>query len=687
MLAALLGLVTLTAASTAPLVLEAEDATLVDVTVGSSLVGYSGAGYVQGFTNDTGTVEFHFSVDSGLYELAIGYSTPSGSKGYELQVNDTHSTGLLDEVQGFGEQGAGKYELHQGANTIIIGKGWGWYYLDYIKLTPATVSRPSKPPKTLIDPRATPSTRSLFAYLVDLFGRKILSGQQSMDEVEYVQGVTGKTPAIGAFDLIDYSPSRIQFGALPWGSSESWIDWLQAGDGIVTLCWHWNAPDDLINQKDKEWWRGFYTSATTFDLAAALADPQSVHYQHLLRDIDAIAVELQKFEDADVPVLWRPLHEASGGWFWWGASGPEAFKELWRLMVDRLVNVHGLHNLIWVYTSGDPDWYPGDAYVDVVSLDIYTDPSSSMSGEWEDILASFDGRKLITLSESGTLPDPDKVRTFATWWSWFAVWSGPEFIRAVDRSFLTRVYADEDVITRDELPDWRSYSAALYFAQFADGAGLTSELIVSNDDAATEVEVAVRPHDGQGVPMAIRFNGNTPTEVLEATIPPAGMRVFATDSRDPGLRLGSVEVASDGPVTGVVVFAGPGLGLAGVGSSVELAGGFSAPVVADTGRGIRTGLAIMNLELEPTSCSFVLLDPDGTESATSDGQLSSGSRSVSPWAPKGHASFFVDELRWTPSVDLSSFQGTVRVLCDGRTAATALQVRPGQFATLPVRPE
>ena len=68
-------------------------------------------------------------------------------------------------------------------------------------------------------------------------------------------------------------------------------------------------------------------------------------------------------------MLWRPLHEASGGWFWWGAHGPDPFKQLWELMFRRFTEVHELHNLIWVYTA-DPtahhDWYPGDDMVDVV---------------------------------------------------------------------------------------------------------------------------------------------------------------------------------------------------------------------------------------------------------------------------------------------------------------------------------
>jgi predicted phage gp36 major capsid-like protein len=62
------------------------------------------------------------------------------------------------------------------------------------------------------------------------------------------------------------------------------------------------------------WWSGFYTAATTFDLAAALADKTSANYALLIRDIDAIAAKLKLLQDANVPVVWRPLHEAEGGW-------------------------------------------------------------------------------------------------------------------------------------------------------------------------------------------------------------------------------------------------------------------------------------------------------------------------------------------------------------------------------------
>ncbi len=441
---------------------EAEQGDLSGTELASTPAGFSGTGYVTSFDNATDKVTISFNAPGGLYNLSIGYTSPYGEKGYDFQVNDEKGSGMFTNTGAtFSSVVAGRFLLKNGLNTVIINRGWGYYGIDYIEVTPTTATLPAKPPKVLVDAKATPSTKSMFSYIVDQYGSKVISAQH--DDVDYVLAQTGKEPAIASYDLIEYSPSRIQFGSNPAGQSESRIAWAKkgAGNGMISLMWHWNAPTDLINQApDKLWWRGFYTDATTFDIAAVLADKSGERYQLLLRDIDAIAVELKKFRDADIPVLWRPLHEAPGGWFWWGAKGSGPFKELWKLMYDRLTNYHDLHNLIWVYTGTDTlsmDWYPGDQYVDVVGLDIYADPTANMSGNWGNTQALFNGKKLVTLSETGNLPKPENIRGFATWWSWFSVWTGTDYIRKQPIDLLQAVYNDADVITRDELPDWRNY--------------------------------------------------------------------------------------------------------------------------------------------------------------------------------------------------------------------------------------
>jgi hypothetical protein len=330
--------------------------------------------------------------------------------------------------------------------------------LAFIAITPPAIGL-TRPPKTLTDPNATSESKSLMSFLVDYYGMQVLSGQHDnweKNQLNYIYSITGKQPALVEFDLIEYSPSRRERGSDPNGQAESFINWANTGGGIVSLCWHWNAPTDLIDTNGHEWWRGFYTHATTFDIQAVLADPCGTRYQLLIRDLDAIAVQLQKFEDANLPVLWRPLHEASGGWFWWGAKGPGPFIELWRLMHDRYVNYHHLNNLIWIYTVGDADWYPGDNYVDIASMDIYpSDQNATLAGFWQDTQSRHEGVKLVTLSETGILPNPNNIRAYDVWWSWFSVWDN--MIRDVNQTFLNSVYHDEDIITLDELIDWKHY--------------------------------------------------------------------------------------------------------------------------------------------------------------------------------------------------------------------------------------
>ena len=78
-----------------------------------------------------------------------------------------------------------------------------------------------------------------------------------------------------------------------------------------------------------------------------------------------------KLKAAGVPILWRPLHEAGGKWFWWGAKGADACKKLYDIMRDRLINHHKLDNLIWVWSTPESDWYPGNEKVDIIGYDNY----------------------------------------------------------------------------------------------------------------------------------------------------------------------------------------------------------------------------------------------------------------------------------------------------------------------------
>jgi mannan endo-1,4-beta-mannosidase len=321
-----------------------------------------------------------------------------------------------------------------------------------------TPSLPNPAPKKVgakpVDPNATKEAKALLTKLSENYGKQTFSGQYDWTETNQIKAIAGVTPAILGADLMDYSPSRIARGADPKKTTERVIDAAKRGQ-IVTLSWHWNAPKDLI---DKEytapngekinglWYKGFYTNATTFDVEKALKNPTSEDYKLLIRDIDVIAVELKKLQKAGVPVLWRPLHECDGRWFWWGAKGPEPLKQLWRIMFRRLTDRHNLHNLIWVFTGLDPAWYPGDNYVDIIGIDAYPgDSTDPLTPTWESQLKRFDGKKMLAISEFGGIPDVAKMRRFGVYWAYFVTWSGTASRYMSTPDELKRLYRDKSV--------------------------------------------------------------------------------------------------------------------------------------------------------------------------------------------------------------------------------------------------
>jgi mannan endo-1,4-beta-mannosidase len=427
---------------------------------GHAFVGYSGTGFVTGFDNPSDRVVFSYNAAGpGAYDVKIGYR--SGHRGYELQVNDLTLSGMFsaETPENFSIQEEGLVELNAGANTLTIGRGWLHYDIDFIEISPsAPITLPAKITTPPVDPQATPEARALLQRLDDTYGHGSFMGVYSDEDAKYVLDNTGHLPAIMGGDLSSYSPASVAHRRPDDTRSNHETERMiaHAKEGyMVSMCWHWVSPFGLLNRKmpaqnakpayDAMWYRGFYTEATSFDVSIAMNDPLSVERQYLIRDIDAIAVQLRKFQDANVPILWRPLHEGQGAWFWWGAKGPEPFVALWRLMYDRLVNVDGIHNLIWVYTSADdPAWYPGDAYVDVVGIDAYPadirDPQSEL---WARLSKEFAGRKPLALSEFGGVPDVERMHRLGNDWVYAVSWSGVYGPKKNSLDELKRIYAGD----------------------------------------------------------------------------------------------------------------------------------------------------------------------------------------------------------------------------------------------------
>ena len=458
---------------------EAEEGTLSSsgVKVRTDIEGYSGTGYVGEFSTSNSVLEIPFEVPSdGKYQITV-VNNCSGNYKENNAFVDNKAIGTIYSYETKDWQSSVFYsiDLTKGEHTFKITKNWGYFNVDYILVENGSAISSSvyDVDATLCNPNANDDAKRLMRFLVDNYGTNVITGQYcSKDNVEFapeytalVEG-TGKAPAILGFDMMEYSTSRLPHlgGYETLKITENAIKWATEFGGIVTYCWHWTPAEEYLYKNNKPWYSGFYTDATTFDIKAAMSGEDEFGYDSIIKDIDAIAVELQKLEDAGVAVLWRPLHEASGGWFWWGTDR-ESCIDLWKLLYDRLTNVHGLDNLIWVWNGQRANWYPGDEYVDIIGEDIYADNGDTSSQMARFNLArSYSSNKMICLSENGVIPDIDNMKADNILWSWFAVWNGSFIHKNASLSgaytpieSIIKTYNSENVVTLDELPDLKTY--------------------------------------------------------------------------------------------------------------------------------------------------------------------------------------------------------------------------------------
>ncbi len=434
----------------------------------------SGWKAVGQFESAEDTVEFTITIPAdGMYDLTLSSKGIGGNKINNVLV-DGQQIGTFESIGTMFTASTLKgVLLSAGEHSVVISPSWGWMYLDHLTVSPSQgIDNSVYDVQTeLINPNATENARKLYSYLKECYGKVTLSGQVcdkglKGTEIQAIHQVTGKYPAILGLDMMDYTPSRRALGAANPTAVKQAIDFHQQG-GIVTFCWHWSAPKQyILDGKDENgnprWWGGFYTKNVTYDIAAVMngADPEGK--KQLDADIAGIAEQLLMLQDAGVPVLWRPLHEASGGWFWWGAQGPEACKQLWIYLYDQLTNVHGCNNLIWVWNGQAADWYPGDEYVDIIGEDIYAPAHAynAQNAKFSELLEYAGENKIIALTENGVLFDIDSVVATNARWAWFNTWSG-DFVQKygkyseayTEKDILIKTYNSEHVITLDELPD------------------------------------------------------------------------------------------------------------------------------------------------------------------------------------------------------------------------------------------
>lgn len=460
--------------TTVPIETEAEDGILHgNVKIANSKSGYSGSGYVTGIEQDSDSIEFPVTVEEeGFYDLTFICSTGSGKKENFVLVDNESVGSIKTESTDFTESSLSRVFLSKGDHSIQIKKSWGWIDVDKLILTACEPVDPAiyQVPATLVNANASENAKRLMSYMTDIYGKQFLSGQYCDtgmygSEFATLWKVNGnKYPAVLGLDLTSATPMSVKHGSVYHGNEYAKEFWDQGG--IVTFCWHWTSPDKYVKGN---WYSSFYTDSTNIDIDKIMNGQDQEGYDLLMKDIDAIAVQLKELCDAGVPILFRPLHEASGAWFWWGAKGPDAYKKLYIKLYDRLTNEYGLNNLIWVWNGQNKDWYPGDEYVDIIGEDLYPGEHvyTSQAAKFFEAVDYTTAKKMVIESENGCLFDPDLAIRDGAMWGMFGTWGG-EFVTTsktihwyseqyTEESMVQKVYNHEAVITLDELPDLKTY--------------------------------------------------------------------------------------------------------------------------------------------------------------------------------------------------------------------------------------
>ena len=323
----------------------------------------------------------------------------------------------------------------------------------------------------LADNAATDEAKRLYKYLKLNYGVKTISSVMAdvnwnHNEADKIYAATGKYPAMNCYDFIHIMSSK-EGGWINYDDITPVTEWADAG-GLVSLMWHFNVPKSQgstdVTSRPTE---------TTFKAANALVSG-TWENKWFYEQIDRVASVMLKLQEAGIAAIWRPFHEAAGNatatsfsgsaWFWWGADGADTYKQLWVALYDRL-REKGIHNLIYVWTSqnyngnatqynNDADWYPGDAYVDIIGRDLYGSTAAQNEQEYRELTARYP-HKMVTLSECGV--ESNSNTAFAEvadfWnagarWSWFMPWYGTSM---PSNQWWSNAFSQPFVITRDQV--------------------------------------------------------------------------------------------------------------------------------------------------------------------------------------------------------------------------------------------
>lgn len=252
----------------------------------------------------------------------------------------------------------------------------------------------------LSDANAGTSATALYAYLMALRANdQVLFGHEndinkmvnSTAKEGDVKDITGSISGVYGIDSLALTGAELGISDAKEALNQAVTYSRQAaGQGaIITLSTHMpNFTNEKITQNADGSYDftscDFSEAKDTSNNCAEQILPGGAYNDRFTAYLDIIAEYANALQEDNIPVLFRPYHENTGSWFWWGSStGVETYKSLWRYTQEYLQS-KGVHNMIYVYSPNGPitgaeeylTRYPGDEYVDVLAFDYYDDYST-----------------------------------------------------------------------------------------------------------------------------------------------------------------------------------------------------------------------------------------------------------------------------------------------------------------------
>ncbi len=448
---------------------EAEDGVLSGYAkVSSFREGYSGSGYVSGISLPDSGLTVQLKIDAPQhYNITVCAASDEPVEGV-LYV-DGMARGKL-YISGSGSFESVKYEniyLTPDEAALSIQELSGECDVDFILLenSASVYAHDYSASGLLSNKLSSERTIKTYKYLCEMYGEAILSGQQcsqgTNNEIDAVARVTGRYPAIRFGELMGYS------AGVDTGDIELAIEYDKLG-GLVGYVWNWMQNGSCYLDKS-----GFKleNAVTSHEISKLSGDKLAELYEsggisgeclEIVKGIDLIAEQLKRLSDENIPVIFRPLPEAGNGEFWWSAD-KESYLWLYKLIYTRLTSYHMLDNIIWVWNAQDPDWYVGDEYCDIISLDIY----DYSHGAWDNQshinallrISALSTDKPVAISECNVLVSPANAAKDDAYWLYASVWSGSYALNqelSLSEEYMSDAewimfYNCSEVLARDEL--------------------------------------------------------------------------------------------------------------------------------------------------------------------------------------------------------------------------------------------